>query len=108
VISIIDSVTRAAGDAGPVTLGGIAWAGDRGIQQVEVQVDDGAWSAARLRLPLLGPLTWVQWRYDRPVPPGRHTFRVRATDGTGALQIGAAAPPAPNGATGYHTLTATV
>jgi DMSO/TMAO reductase YedYZ molybdopterin-dependent catalytic subunit len=108
VISIIDSVTRATGEAGPVTLGGIAWAGDRGIQQVEVQVDDGAWSAARLRLPLLSPLTWVQWRYDGPVPPGRHTFRVRATDGTGALQVGAAAPPAPSGATGYHTLTATV
>jgi DMSO/TMAO reductase YedYZ molybdopterin-dependent catalytic subunit len=108
IISIIDTVMRAAGEAGPVTVGGIAWAGDRGIQQVEIQVDDGAWSAAKLRLPALSPLTWVQWRADLPVPAGRHTFRVRATDGTGTVQIGAAADPAPSGATGYHARTATV
>jgi DMSO/TMAO reductase YedYZ molybdopterin-dependent catalytic subunit len=108
IISIIDIVTRNAAEAGSVMVGGIAWAGDRGIQQVEVQIDDGAWSAAELRLPPLSPLTWVQWRYDGPVPPGRHIFRVRATDGTGTLQIGAASAPAPNGATGYHTLTASV
>jgi len=50
----------------------------------------------------------VQWRSDMPALPGRHTFRVRATDGTGTLQIGEAADPAPNGATGYHEFTATV
>jgi DMSO/TMAO reductase YedYZ molybdopterin-dependent catalytic subunit len=108
IISIIDIVARNVAEAGSVMVGGIAWAGDRGIQQVEVQIDEGAWSAAELRVPPLSPLTWVQWRYDGRVPPGRHTFRVRATDGTGTLQIGAASAPAPNGATGYHALTASV
>ena len=42
---------------------------------------------------------------DRPVVAGRHTFRVRATDGTGALQIEQPAAPHPNGATGYHAVT---
>ena len=108
IISIIDAVTPAGDDGGAVTVGGIAWAGDRGIQQVEIQIDDGVWSAAKLRLPALSPLTWVQWRSDMPALPGRHTFRVRATDGTGTLQISEAADPAPNGATGYHELIATV
>lgn len=108
VISIIDSVTRAGGADGLISAGGIAWAGDRGIERVELQIDDQPWSTAVLRQPPLSPLTWVQWRLDMPLAPGRHTFRVRATDGTGAAQAGGAAPPAPSGATGYHTTTLTL
>jgi DMSO/TMAO reductase YedYZ molybdopterin-dependent catalytic subunit len=108
IVSIIDTVATSAVENGRVPVGGIAWAGARGIQQVEVQVDDGAWAEAALRLPPLSPLTWVQWRYDWPAVGGRHIFRVRATDGTGALQVEAPAPPYPDGATGYHSLTATI
>jgi DMSO/TMAO reductase YedYZ molybdopterin-dependent catalytic subunit len=108
VISIVDAVATDAIVDGRVPVGGIAWAGDRGISRVEVQVDDGEWSAAALRTPTLGPLTWVQWRYDWPAQPGRHTFRVRAVDGAGTLQVGEPAPSAPNGATGYHAVTATI
>ena len=93
VISIIDTVAKDSIANGRVPVGGIAWAGDRGIKSVEVQVDDGAWGPANLITPPLGPLTWVQWRYDWPVTPGRHTFRVRATDGKGTLQIGQATIP---------------
>ena len=65
-----------------------------------------AWKAAHLLSPPLGPLTWVLWRYDWPVMSGRHTFRVRATDGTGALQIERPRRSRhPNGATGYHAVT---
>jgi hypothetical protein len=39
---------------------------------------------------------------------GQHTFRVRATDGTGALQIEAESDTYPNGATGYDSVTATL
>ena len=42
VISIIDSVAQEAAADGRVPIGGIAWAGDRGIRRVEVQADDGA------------------------------------------------------------------
>ncbi len=105
ILAIIDSVAQDRIVAGRVPIGGIAWAGDRGIRTVEVQVDGGTWDAAHLLTPPLGPLTWVLWRYEWPVVAGRHSFRVRATDGTGTLQIEQPAEPHPNGATGYHALT---
>ncbi len=106
-LSIIDTVAKDSIANGRVPVGGIAWAGNRGIQKVEVQVDRGDWQEAVLLEPSLGPLTWVLWRYNWPVVSGRHTFRVRATDGTGALQIEKAQDPYPDGATGYDSLTAT-
>ena len=60
---------------------------------------------AELRTPPLSGLTWIQWRYDWPLVTGRHTFRVRATDGTGALQISKDADTYPDGATGYQSVT---
>ncbi len=105
IVSVIDTVAKEALADGKVPIGGIAWAGDRGIRKVEVQVDDGEWTAATLRTPPLSPLTWVQWRYDWPMVPGRHAFQVRATDGTGALQIAEKRGTRPSGATGYHSKT---
>lgn len=109
IISIIDTVAQTAPTAeGAIPIGGIAWAGDRGIQRVEVQVDDGAWQGALLRTPPLSGLIWVQWRYDWPPQSGQHTFRVRAIDGTGTVQVGERTDAHPSGATGYHTVTATL
>lgn len=105
VISIIDGVTTEDAQGGNVPVGGIAWAGDRGISKVEIQVNDGPWSEAEILEPTLGPLAWDLWRYDWPVEKGRHTFRVRATDGTGALQVGESAGTFPDGATGYDSRT---
>jgi hypothetical protein len=50
----------------------------------------------------------VQWRYDWPASQGRHTIRVRATDGTGALQIEERSGARPDGATGYHERQVTI
>jgi DMSO/TMAO reductase YedYZ molybdopterin-dependent catalytic subunit len=108
ILSIIDSVAVDHIQNGKVPVGGIAWAGDRGIRKVEVQVDSGPWAEAVLRTPPLSPLTWVQWVYAWPRESGRHTFRVRATDGTGALQIEASHGSYPDGATGYHSVTVTI
>ena len=104
--SVIDtqSVTKSSIAAdGTLPLGGIAWAGARGIQKVEVQIDKGAWTPVRLRTPALSPLSWVQWRYDWKAVPGSHTVTVRATDGTGALQSDQNAGPGPSGATGLNS-----
>jgi DMSO/TMAO reductase YedYZ molybdopterin-dependent catalytic subunit len=90
---------------GTLPLGGIAWSGVRGIQKVEVQIDNGAWTPVKLRTPALSPLTWVQWRYDWKAVTGSHTLTVRATDGTGALQSNQDAGPGPLGATGLHSVT---
>ncbi|MGH2542397.1 MAG: molybdopterin-dependent oxidoreductase, partial [Ardenticatenaceae bacterium] len=108
IVSVIDTIALGEAEQGKIPVGGIAWAGDRGIQKVEVQVDDGEWAEAQLRVPPLSPLTWVQWRYDWPSMPGRHTFRVRATDGTGELQTEERQGVRPDGATGYHSRTATL
>jgi DMSO/TMAO reductase YedYZ molybdopterin-dependent catalytic subunit len=89
--------------AGRVAVAGVAWAQRRGIRAVEVQVDDGAWQPARLAADVSVD-TWRQWVLDWDAPAGRHRLRVRATDGTGAVQTGADAPPAPDGATGWHTI----
>lgn len=105
IVSVIDTVAVDEAVNGTVPMGGIAWAGDRGIQRVEVQVDDGEWVEATLRTPPLSPLTWVQWRYDWPLVSGRHTVRVRAIDGTGTLQPEQVHGTRPDGATGYHEVT---
>ncbi|MDQ6714655.1 MAG: molybdopterin-dependent oxidoreductase [Actinomycetota bacterium] len=93
--------------AGTVAVAGVAWAQHRGIATVEVQVDDGPWQQARLA----GEPTvdsWRQWVYEWPATSGAHTLRVRATDATGAVQVSQLAPPAPDGATGLHTVSVTV
>ncbi len=107
-VSVIDTIATTSIENGRVPVGGIAWAGARGIQRVELQVDGGAWQTCSLRVPGLSPLTWVQWRYDWPLSTGSHTFRVRATDGNGTLQTEQESPPRPDGATGYHTRSVTV
>ncbi len=93
---------------GKVTVGGIAYAGDRGIGKVEVQVDGGGWQTAELRDPPLSPLTWVQWRFTARVEPGAHTFAVRATDGAGRLQTAEVRDSGPGGATGIFSRTVRV
>ena len=88
---------------GTVPVAGVAWAPDRGVSKVELQVDDGAWQAAELSTPI-SSATWVQWVVRWQATAGSHQLRVRATDGTGAIQIEEPHPPAPDGATGYHTV----
>ena len=64
---------------------GRAFAGDRGIQQVEFSADDGeTWRDVRIDYPGTN-LTWTFWSADwLPEEPGEYTLVSRATDGTGA------------------------
>jgi DMSO/TMAO reductase YedYZ molybdopterin-dependent catalytic subunit len=110
--TVIDTVAtdmmmpaRASGTTIPV--GGIAFAGARGVSRVQVRVDDGPWQDVELRTPL-SDLTWVLWRYDWPFQSGEHTFTVRCFDGSGAVQIDEPAPPHPSGASGLHQVRVTV
>jgi hypothetical protein len=105
--SVIDNVAVGQPDpnTGNLPIGGIAYAGDRGISKVEVQIDSGPWMAAELRDPPLNTLTWVQWRYDWPPTSGHHVAGVRAYDGTGALQVVRSEGSYPDGATGTDTFS---
>lgn len=104
IVSVIDTVANDdLTEDNLIPIGGIAWAGERGIRKVELQINGGSWIEATLRTPPLSPLTWVQWRYDWDAAPGSYDIRVRATDGIGQLQIEEVTPVRPNGATGYHS-----
>jgi DMSO/TMAO reductase YedYZ molybdopterin-dependent catalytic subunit len=90
---------------GPVTVGGVAWAQNRGVRAVEVRIDDGDWQAADLGAGYSND-TWRLWSFNwQATQPGLHTIAVRATDNTGAVQTSEQADPVPDGATGWHTVS---
>jgi DMSO/TMAO reductase YedYZ molybdopterin-dependent catalytic subunit len=93
--------------AGPLAVGGVAWAQHTGIAKVEVRVDDGEWAEATLGAdPTID--SWRQWSYVWDAPPGNHELQVRATDNSGYTQTSARADVVPNGATGWHTISVSV
>ena len=94
-----------AGQTTPIA--GIAWAPTRGIERVEVNIDDEGWLPCELG-EALGDESWVQWHRQWTPSGGRHRIQVRATDGDGVTQSGRQVDPAPNGAEGWHTITVTV
>jgi hypothetical protein len=80
---------------------------DRGIQAVEVRIDDGPWTPAVLSNPA-SDATWVQWLYRWDATPGTHQITVRAIDGTGEVQTDMRSNPAPDGARGHHSVRVSV
>ena len=93
--------------AGPVVLGGVAWAHRRGVERVEVSIGDGPWINTELDT-RSGIDTWRQWYYVWQAPVGKHRVRVRVIDGTGEVQTEEVTSPDPDGASGWHTRTITV
>ena len=90
--------------AGETTsIAGIAWAPTRGIVRVETKVGNEDWVECRLGQ-ALGDESWVQWHREWTPTKGRHTIRVRATDGKGVTQSRVEVPTLPNGAEGWHTI----
>lgn len=110
--SVIDTIAVddifTTGGRSYVPIGGIAWAGTRGVSKVEVQIDDGEWQDAALKPPL-SDVSWVIWRYDWAFGEGNHTITVRMIEGDGdTRQIEQRAGVRPDGATGLHTRQATL
>ncbi|WP_394427087.1 sulfite oxidase [Streptomyces sp. SGAir0957] len=93
--------------AGMVMVAGVAWAQHRGIDKVEVRVDDGPWQEARLAAEDTRD-TWRQWSYEWSATKGGHTLTVRATDRTGQTQTDKRTPTIPDGASGWHSVVVTV
>jgi DMSO/TMAO reductase YedYZ molybdopterin-dependent catalytic subunit len=86
--------------AGRTAVAGVAWAQHKGIEAVEVRVDQGPWQQARLAA-VPGIDTWRQWVWEWDATGGNHVLEARATDKTGYTQTAVQEPPEPNGATGY-------
>ena len=89
--------------AGQRAIAGVAWAPTRGIERVEVRVDDGPWQQATLAASLDAD-SWRQWFLRWNATPGRHILAVRATDGLGETQTDKRSRVDPDGATGHHTI----
>lgn len=93
---------------GEVVVAGVAWAPTRGISKVEVELGENAgWVEAELS-EALSENSWVQWKAPWIAEPGIQRLRVRATDGDGYTQTEEVVPPAPDGATGWHTRNVSV
>ena len=92
-----------------VPLGGVAFAGTRGISKVEWSSDGGrSWSNAALEKPV-SALTWQRWTSAwTPASQGIYSLVVRARDGFGQLQTSDSKGSYPQGATGYHSIIVVV
>ena len=85
-------------------VAGVAFAGDRGVDSVQVKIGDEPWRDAELH-PALSPITWVLWslKEGKPDVKGKGVMvRMKASDGE--LQIAQPAPPFPEGSSGLHTV----
>ena len=100
-------VPNSAVKAGRTPVAGVAWAQHKGIDAVHVRVDGGAWHQATLAA-VPGIDTWRQWVWEWDATPGTHIIEARATDATGYTQTAQQAPPEPNGASGYPSVTLAV
>ncbi|WP_331234675.1 molybdopterin-dependent oxidoreductase [Natronorarus salvus] len=90
-------------------VGGHAYAGDRGIDAVEVSIDGGtSWEEAKLSETLSEAATWRQWRHSFEADPGEYEVVVRAIDGDGTVQEGEEGDALPDGATGWMSRTISV
>jgi len=74
--------------AGTIEVIGVAWAGDDGLEMVEVSTDGGdSWGEAEFFGPVDGNSGWRQFRYVWEDPStGDHTLASRATDDRGYTQ----------------------
>jgi hypothetical protein len=102
--------TPAAGASlppGDQPVAGIAYAGNRGVQLVEISLDNGSsWQPTTFVEPMADEDTMVRWQTTFSMPPrGSVSITVRATDGTGAVQTDEFVLPQPDGASGQDMIT---
>lgn len=105
---VLQRITGVVGET--FVIHGIAMAGARSIEMVEVSTDAGqTWQLARLTS-LSEPNIWVTWVYEWPLPPrGNYEIVARATDSAGDVQpmedVGA---DLYDGRTGWHRVAVEV
>ncbi|WP_206476234.1 molybdopterin-dependent oxidoreductase [Microbacterium sp. KRD172] len=94
-------------EAGSSVIAGMAWHQHVGVEGVEVRVDGGPWRRAELATAISDD-TWVQWSLPWTAESGTHEIECRALSADGETQTSTPAPPAPDGAQGWHRISVTV
>lgn len=103
-MSRIDTARATDLGGGMAAIGGVAFAGTRGVKAVEVSVDGGtSWQTATVQ-PAANDLSWNLWGFEWKAQPGAYQVMVRATDDSGTTQTSDRRSPLPAGATGWHKL----
>jgi hypothetical protein len=93
--------------SGTTRLHGIAYAGKRRIESVQVSIDGADWMPVSFTQ--VSPNTWAEWSIAWTAPgPGDYQIRVRATDDSGYMQSETDYPAFPNGSSGIHAIIARV
>lgn len=87
-----------------VAIAGVAWQPHTGVKAVQVRVGSGAWQQAELAESVSAD-TWRQWVLRWTPTAGSHRIEVRAVSADGEVQTSVERPPAPNGATGWASVT---
>jgi DMSO/TMAO reductase YedYZ molybdopterin-dependent catalytic subunit len=89
---------------------GYALADTSGVSKVEISTDGGGhWEEVEVFSNPMPSQVWAFWKYVWKNPSkGKHTLKVRATDGRGKAQTSAERSEWPDGATGYHSIEVTV
>lgn len=98
-VHTMSHVDRLHRQKGQLQLGGVAFAGTRGIQRVEARVDREPWQNMTLE-PALSVYTWTRWQGVLPASPNAQVVQVRAQDGTGRWQLEQEKPQFPDGVAG--------
>jgi len=91
-------------DDGRVRVGGLAYAGVRGVERVEVSTDGGeTWTDAELSEPLPDEDVWRQWVHEFEPTRDRHEVVARAVEADGTVQPATESTPQPRGASGWDS-----
>ena len=103
-VTKVDRIARP--QDGVVRLLGHAYAGKRGVEDVEVSTDGGeTWTSATLSGELPDDDTWRQWAYDWEAGDQSYDVLARTVDGEGNVQTRDETGPLPDGATGWASRT---
>lgn len=96
-MSMIDKMERRS--ATRLAVGGVSFAGVRGIERVEVRADQGPWQGVECE-PRISPYTWTRWQGEVEVARGAQQLEARAMDGRGVWQLATEKPQFPDGVAG--------
>jgi len=96
LVKIASFIDKARREGNRIRIGGVSYAGGRGIRAVEVRIDGGKWKSATMEDPL-SPYTWTRWIAELE---SGSSVEARAQDGEGAWQLDTETPLFPSGVGG--------